>query len=97
MKTIIIISATALTTWVFLYEYLYSPKARIRRLWNEIFVISHETGKHSSEDSVADSLIKESFEKAIQKKEKMINSLLDYYFDPEEDRGYIEENKPQNR
>ena len=60
-------------------------------------MLAREMGKHSGEDSVADSLIKEPFEKAMAKREKMINALLDYYFDPVEDREYIKEKRPEQR
>lgn len=97
MNTIIIILATAFITSLFIYEFFYSPKARVRRLWKEVFTISHEIGKYNSKDSVEDSSVKEPYEKTMRKKEKMINALLDYYFDPEEDREYIKENRPENK
>lgn len=31
----------------------------------------------------------------IDKRKKLINVLLDYYFDPEEDEEFIQENRPE--
>ncbi len=97
MATILTILATAFITWVLAYEGFYSPKARIKRLRKEIYTISSEIGKLYTNDSVVDSLTLKPYENAIHKKEKMINVLLDYHFDPEEDQEYIEENRPENR
>lgn len=97
MFTISIIFVTVLITWMFVHEFFYSPKAHIRRLWKEIFVIEHEISKYNSNDSVVDSLIKDPYEKALHRKERMINALLDYHFDPEEDQEFIEYNRPENK
>jgi len=97
MSTIFIILSTVVITWIIINEVFYSPKARIKRLWKEIFTIAHKIGKYNSEDSVADSVVKEPYERVIQKKKKMISSLLDYYFNPEEDQEYIEENRPETK
>ena len=85
MSTVLIILGTIVLTWFVANELFHSPKARIKILWREIFKLTREITKYNSEDSVADSLIKKSYEKAISKKKKMINALLDYHFDSEED------------
>ena len=36
------------------------------------------------------------YEKKIQKKKKLINELIDYYFDSEEDQDFIEDNRLDN-
>lgn len=94
MSTILIIFAIILITWEVVYNFFYSPKAQIKRLWKEVFIIEHEISKYNSEDSVADSFIKAPYENAIRRKKKMINALLNYCFNPEEDREYLEENRP---
>ena len=75
--------------------YFSSPKAQVKRLWKEILEISFKMGKLKKEfPSIPSSIIYE-YEKVIHKKEKMINALLDYYFDPEDDQDYIEDNRPE--
>jgi hypothetical protein len=83
-----------LVAWGLVYEFLYSPKARIKRLWKEVFLISSKIYEQKKlSEGTYDPLVR-AYEKIIEKKEKMIGSLLEYYFDPEEDGEYIHENKP---
>lgn len=94
MSTILVIFATAVITWFVTNELFYSPKAQIKRLWKEVFALTKELAKYNGKDSVADSVVREPYEKAIRKKKEMIRVLLDYHFDPEEDQEYIQKNTP---
>lgn len=94
LSAILTILSTILVTWILIREYFYSPKARVKRLWKEIYIISYKINKWRTTDSVLNSLTLEPYENAIRRKKKMVNALLDYYFDPEEDREYLEENRP---
>lgn len=82
---------------LFICEIFYTPKSRIRRLWNEIFKIEKLKAENikKSGDPVLFNFILSHYELPIEKKKKMINALLDYYFDPEVDAEYIEENRPK--
>jgi len=75
------------------YEYFFSPKATIKRLWKDILSIAmkiSEMKKESTEDY--NPLVLE-YENIIAKKEKLIKNLIEYYLDPEEDEEFIEEYK----
>lgn len=78
------------------YEFLYSPKAQIKRLWKEIYKISFQIGKSKKIFENDYDPFAAECKKIIDKKEKMINALLEYYFDPENDTEYIQENKPSD-
>ena len=93
---IIIILATVVITWLFVHEYLYSPKAYIRRLWKEVFVILRRSNDHMKNYN-DNGFLEGVYEKELQKRYKIINALLDYYFDPEEDSEYIEDNRPASK
>jgi len=88
--------------WWLTYHFFYSPKARINRLWEEVFKISYKIGEQKRKQEYSNfvrvgwgpfSMVAD--ESVIEKKEKMINALLDYYFNPnnEEDKEYIEQNR----
>ena len=82
-----------LITWWSIYELFYSPRARIKKLWEEVFSIAskiHDINKKYPEGSL---FVIRAYEKEREKRDTMINTLLDYYFDPEEDREYVEENR----
>ncbi|MEK7652274.1 MAG: hypothetical protein AAB351_03720 [Patescibacteria group bacterium] len=72
----------------------YSPKAHINSLWKEIFKLSFKIGSLKGVwYPYGDTLRKDRYEIEREKKRKIINALLDYYFDDEKDKEYIEENK----
>ena len=89
----VFVAAIAFLTWLLIHEVFYSPKAQIKRLWKEVFVLTHKMSKYNSSNSFVDSIVKDPYEKVIHKKKQMINALLDYHFDLEEDQEYIEENR----
>ena len=82
----------SLMTWFVLDQNYYSPKAQIKRLWKRVHKLTGLKVKFEG-DSVAEYLCNGSYEKEISKEKKKINFLLDYYFDPEEDKEYIKNNK----
>ena len=94
INTTVFVAAIAFLTWLLIHEVFYSPKAQIKRLWKEVFVLTHRMSKYNSDDSFVDSIAKDPYEKVIHKKKQMINALLNYHFDPEEDQEYIKENRP---
>lgn len=85
--------------WMFFENYFYSPKFRIKKLWNEIFKISEEIGKLKKfEDSAGyHGLGIEELEKISNIRGNLINTLLDYHFPNSEEDEEIEEYKKQNR
>jgi replication-associated recombination protein RarA len=83
--------AIILATWFILDQYYYSPKNQIKRLWNKVHKLSELINKLGS-DYIPD-YISDSPKDKINKIGKVINSLLDYHFDSEEDKEYIEENR----
>lgn len=98
MQILIIVIISFGITWLFLYEYLYSAKAQIKRYWKEIFEITviiakiRNAGKDLEGNEVYPIDLSE-FEYQIKNRKKIINALLDCYFDLEEDQEYVEENR----
>jgi len=45
MNTVLIILGTAVITWVVTSELFYSPKARVRQLWKEVFKLAQKVGE----------------------------------------------------
>lgn len=95
MYILLIILGTTFITFVILYEFLFSPQARIRILWKEIFKIDTKIGEMKNNGGYNPMI--GLCEDIILKKKKMINALLDYYFNPEEDEEYIKENRPSGK
>jgi hypothetical protein len=84
----------ALVMWLIAENTIYSPKARIERLWKEIFAITTKIVEQEKRFGKIYNPLVNLYEKENLKKKKMINALLEYYFKPEEDEEYIRENKP---
>jgi len=76
-----------LVTWFILDRNCYSPRAQIKMLWKEVHKLSELI--YGTRSGYVPDCIKEKRTKLG----KFINSLLDYYFDSEEDREYREENR----
>ena len=94
MESLISILIVIVLTWWGLDTFYYSPKAQIKKLQKEIIQLIakkeplKDTPKWVSEDTY------ESFYKeAISCRKKLIDALLEYYFDPVADEEYIRENK----
>lgn len=80
---------------VILYVKYFSPKARIQRLWKEVFKLTYELAEiRKKADGMTLYHFNVSYGKAIRKRYSLINGILDYYFDPEEDESYIKEHRP---
>jgi len=93
MQIIFLILLISLATWSIVYEFFYSPKAQIKKLWGEIFNISFKIAEQKKLNYDSNPLVN-IYENVINKKKAMINALLDYYFNTEEDEEYVKENKP---
>ncbi len=95
MERLFVFLFGGLVAWGVVYELLYSPRATIKRLWKEIFTVSYKMGdiRKRLGENYNDPLTK-AYERINEKKKKMIKTLLEYYFDPEEDEEYIRENTP---
>lgn len=91
---IIFLGIIALTWWV-LYNFFYSPKALIGRLWKKELNLASELGKMRKGVEMPEVIegINSAYLPHMEKIGKMINALLDYYFDMEEDEEYIKENR----
>jgi len=83
---------TLLICWL-IYVGLYSPRARIRRLWKQIYRIPIKMERAKKDFPDRADHFSERCQKALRIRYNMINALLDYHFDPEEDKEYIKENK----
>lgn len=95
MREIIILIIGGIIGGLITYELWFSPKAMIEKLWKEVFKFSHEIGKLKKlNEEVGWRINIGAWQKQIDKREKLINALLEYYFDPEEDEEYISENRP---
>jgi hypothetical protein len=94
MNTILTIFGTVIITWLIVRELFYSPRARVKKLWKGISRLSREVGEQNKRFPDVPNPMVDVYEKIIYKKKRMINALLDYHFDPEEDQEYIEENRP---
>jgi len=89
LKIILIIIFIVIPTWYILNESFYSPKERIKRLRKKVHKYSDVINKlHTDVYSIG-----EPYKIQRNKVGKVINSLLDYHFDQEEDKQYIEENR----
>lgn len=72
---------------------LFSPKAQIKELWKQIFKLSYKIGELRKKNPEFDPLSEWLYTEESNKHGKMINALLEYHFDPENDKEYIEENR----
>ena len=89
MWEIIKIIVTAIVAGLILEHYFYSPNAQIKRLRKEILELTSKIiwlKKEPPNISDVTTPIIYEYEKKIQKKKKLINELIDYYFDSEEDQ-----------
>lgn len=79
--------------WLIIYNLFFSPKARVRRLFKEIYKIPIKLArlKRSRLDLTSD--ISQKCEIELNSRYKMINALLEYNFDSEIDKEYIKEMK----
>ena len=93
MNIIFTVVITITLTWWLLHEYIYSPKAQIKRLWKEIFEISETIAAFKKHEDVAPMDLSE-FESQVKKRENVISALLSHHFDQEGDQEYIEGNRP---
>lgn len=89
-----IIFISIFITWSYAYIFFYSPKAQIKRLWEEIFEYSFKINEQNKLGYDFNPLIT-IYEGIIMKKEKMIHALLDYYFNHEEYNEYVRDNRPK--
>ena len=84
----------SLITWFILEENYYTPKAQIKRLWKRIHRITASLPKsYFDTDSSIPSYVYSPWLEKRNQIGKVINSLLDYYFDKEEDKEYIKNNR----
>ncbi len=80
--------------WIIIYKIFYSREAQVRRILKSMYNLpikfsrfKRDYGKESyNEFNIA--CIEQ-----LEGRYKFINALLDYRFDPEVDKGYIQENK----
>jgi len=78
-------------TWFLTYHLLYSPRAEIRTLLRQMFNIPIKLSKAKRKIGDEDNYFYNTCKKALEIRYKMIITLLDFYFNPEEDKEYIEE------
>ncbi|OGL65540.1 hypothetical protein A3B21_01590 [Candidatus Uhrbacteria bacterium RIFCSPLOWO2_01_FULL_47_24] len=83
--------AILLFIWLIIYEVFYSPKGRIRQLRRAIYRIPIKIARLKRKMPDEAKHFDEMCEKALNARYKMINALLDFHFDPDEDREYIKE------
>ena len=79
------------------HHFLYSDKARVKKMWKEIFELTKKRKEmQSPNDSVQNYIVLKPFDVAISKRKNLINAILENCFNPEEDSEYIKKNRPQN-
>lgn len=92
MEEIIKIVVIILLTWFVSHNFLYSPKAQIKRLRNKMFLYKGVDYKKELEfEKISGKPSK--FIKSDQKTQKLINALIDEYLDEEKDSDFIEQYK----
>jgi hypothetical protein len=79
--------------WIAIYNILYSPKARIRIILRQINRMPLKVAKAKRKMPDEAKRFDEAQEIALNKRHKMLDALLSYYFDPEKDKEYIDEVK----
>jgi hypothetical protein len=94
MKSLFDFLLVVALTWWLVYGLFYSPKARIRTLHRQIRHISIKIARMKREMPDEAKRFDEMLEKSIIIRYNMINALLEYNFDPEEDEWYISKNRP---
>ncbi|TSA44100.1 hypothetical protein D4R51_04485 [bacterium] len=80
-----------LCVWWVIYKIFYSPKARIRILLRQIYRIPIKMERKKRDYPEMADRLSEICEESLVIRYNMIDSLLNYYFDPEEDGWYIKE------
>lgn len=77
------------------YYFYYSPRAEIKRLLREMYKIPIKFAKAKRKTNNTDDYYYNSCKRILSAKCKIINDLLNinYYFDPEKDKDYIQEKK----
>ena len=80
-----------LGTWSLVYNLFYSPRAQVRRLSKQMFNIPIKLARAKKKFDDKDNYFYDACKKALESRYKIIIALLDFYFDPEEDKEYIEE------
>lgn len=77
------------------YYFYYSPRAEIKRLLRQMYKIPIKCAKARISSKDNENFYYNTAKTALTKRNKIINDLLsvDYYFDPEKDKKYIEEKK----
>lgn len=88
---IFIILLCIVGTWFLTYVFLYSPSAQVNRLSKQMFNIPIKLARAKRKIGDEDNYFYDTCKKALNIRYKTIISLLDFYFDPEEDREYIKE------
>ncbi|MDD5289936.1 MAG: hypothetical protein PHT40_01895 [Patescibacteria group bacterium] len=78
-------------TWFLVYTFSYSPKARVRILLKQMFNIPIKLSRAKREIGDENNYFYDMCKKALDMRYKTIIALLDLYFDPVKDKGYIEE------
>jgi len=89
MSTIFILLVGVVIGAGLAYYFWYSPKARIKNLWK----IIHRYSPLLRPDLMLGESAYPELAQKIREHGEMINLLLKYNFDPEEDKEYIEQNK----
>ncbi|GEM_PF-4619708 len=81
--------------WLVIYVTFYSPKARIRIIKRQIYRIPIKIARAKRERPDATKQLDDMLNKALDIRYRMIIALLEYHFDPEEDKDYIEKIRQQ--
>ncbi len=84
---------TILITWFLIYNIFYSPRARVRILLRQMFNIPIKLARERRKLDYKENYLQSICEEALQLRYKLLMSLLNFYFDAENDKEYIEEKK----
>ncbi len=76
-------------TW-FLTQRFYSPRAQIERLLKEMYNIPIKLVRRKRQMQDNSNRFEDMCRDALNRRYKMLEALLNYYFDPEENKEYIQ-------
>ena len=84
----------AIITFLVMNGYLYTPKNQVKRLWKRILSLTKKLRDLTESYPKDREYFADIYNEEINRAKKLIKAILDYYFDPEGDREFIEKHSP---
>lgn len=79
--------------WWVCYNFWYSPKAQIKRILKQMYKLPIKFSRMKRKYDQPEIKINSACIEQLKSRNKFINALLDYYFEPEEEKEYIQEKR----